>query len=217
MLTYVSGLGPTLAKNIVAFRKENGSFNNITDLKNVPRMGSKAFEQSAGFLRIRNGINPLDNTGVHPERYNLVNRMAKDTHTNIDQLISNSALRKNISLEKYVDAEVGLPTITDILSELEKPGLDIRGAAKTFEFSEGVNSIQDVKPGMMISGIINNVTKFGAFVDIGIKEAGLIHVSQLADQFVKDPLDIVKLNQEVLARVLEVDVSRKRISLSLKK
>ncbi len=216
LLTFVSGLGPALAKNIVAFRKENGSFEKIQTLKKVPRMGAKAYEQSAGFLRIRDAKNPLDNTAVHPERYPLVKQMAKDLSTSIDQLIADPSLSKKLQLQKYISHDVGLPTIKDILSELEKPGLDIRGAAKAFEFSAGINSIEDVKTGMYIKGIINNITKFGAFVDLGIKESGLIHISQMADKFVKDPLDVVKLNQEVQARVIEVDVSRKRISLSLK-
>ena len=216
VLTYISGLGPTLAKNIVEYRLEHGSFESIEQLKNVPRMGEKAFEQSAGFLRIRDGKNPLDNTGVHPERYTLVKQMAKDLLTDIPSLIQNVELRKSIQPNKYINAEVGLPTIVDILEELAKPGLDIRGAAKTFEFTPGVNSIEDLRVGMMVNGIINNVTKFGAFVDIGIKATGLIHISQLADRFVKDPLDVVKLNQEVNAKVIEVDTNRKRISLSLK-
>lgn len=216
LLTFVSGLGPSLAKNIVAFRKENGAFEKIQTLKKVPRMGAKAFEQSAGFLRIRKAKNPLDNTGVHPERYPLVKQMAKDLNASIDQLIADPSLGENLQLQKYITHEVGLPTIKDILSELEKPGLDIRGAAKAFEFSAGINSIDDVKIGMRVKGIINNITKFGAFVDIGIKESGLIHISQIADRFVKDPLDVVKLNQEVEAKVIEVDKSRKRISLSLK-
>ncbi|MFT7588416.1 MAG: hypothetical protein ACI959_000624 [Limisphaerales bacterium] len=216
VLTYISGLGTTLAKNIVQYRTENGSFTKIETLKKVPRMGAKAFEQSAGFLRIRNGKNPLDNTGVHPERYNLVKAMAKDQKRTIEELLANENLIKSIEARNYIDSEVGLPTIKDILKELAKPGLDIRGAAKTFDFTEGLNSINDLREGMMVNGIINNVTKFGAFVDIGIKESGLIHVSQLSNTFVKDPMDVVKLNQEVNARVMEVDIKRGRISLSLK-
>jgi uncharacterized protein len=216
VLRYVSGLSPALAKNIVAFRNEQGSFTNIKSLHKVPRMGAKAFEQSAGFLRIWNGEHPLDNTGVHPERYELVAKMAKDIGATIPDLIEQPELRALIQPKKYITDEVGLPTIQDILHELEKPGLDIRGAAKTFDFTEGINSIADVRVGMMVKGIINNVTKFGAFVDLGIKEAGLIHVSQLANRFVSDPLEVVKLNQEVNAKVIEVDIARKRIALSLK-
>lgn len=216
VLTYISGLGPTSAKNIVQYRSENGSFEKINTLKKVPRMGAKAFEQCAGFLRIKNGGNPLDNTGVHPERYDLVHQMAKDMDTDIDTLIRDAQIRKSIQPKKYISQDVGLPTIKDILNELAKPGLDIRGAAKTFEFTPGIEDINDIKEGMMVNGIINNITKFGAFVDIGIKDSGLIHISQMANRFVKDPLDVVKLNQEVVAKVIEVDVKRKRISLSLK-
>jgi len=177
-------------------------------------MGAKSFEQCAGFLRIRQGDNPLDNTAVHPERYALVKKMAKGQ--NIEQLISNKQSILEIDKKQYVTEEVGLPTINDIINELLKPGLDIRGSAKSFEFTPGIETIEDVKEGMRVNGVINNITNFGAFVDIGIKEAGLIHVSQMSDSFVKDPMQVVKLNQEVNARVIEVDVKRKRISLSLK-
>ncbi|MEE9373890.1 MAG: Tex family protein [Saprospiraceae bacterium] len=217
VLTYISGLGPTLAKNIVEYRSENGSFKTIESLKKVPRMGAKAFEQSAGFLRIRNGKNILDNTGVHPERYPLVRSMTQSLKSDVKTFLSDPSLREKIILKDFESDQVGMPTLKDIIEEMGKTGLDIRGSAKAFEFTDGVNSISDVKEGMMINGIINNVTKFGAFVDIGIKESGLIHVSQMADTFVKDPLQVVKLNQEVVARVIEVDVGRKRISLSLKK
>jgi uncharacterized protein len=216
VLRYVSGLSAALAKNIVTFRTEQGSFTNLKTLQKVPRMGAKAFEQSAGFLRIRNGENPLDNTGVHPERYDLVNKMAKDIGATIPDLIAQPALRALIHPKNYISDEVGLPTIQDIVRELEKPGLDIRGAAKTFDFTAGIDSINDIKVGMMVKGIVNNVTKFGAFVDLGIKEAGLIHVSQIANRFVQDPLEVVKLNQEVNAKVIAVDLARKRIVLSLK-
>ncbi len=215
VLTYISGLGPTLAKNIVEYRAENGSFEKIETLKKVPRMGAKAFEQSAGFLRIKKGKNPLDDTGVHPERYALVKTMSKNLKADIKTLISDPTLRKEIILNDYVSNEVGIPTLQDIMEELDRPGLDIRGSAKAFEFTAGINTITDVREGMMVNGIINNVTKFGAFVDIGIKEAGLIHVSKMSNTFVKDPLRIVKLNQEVTARVIDVDPNRKRISLSL--
>ena len=216
VLTFISGLGPTIASNIVKYREENGSFIKIETLKKVPRMGAKAYEQSAGFLRIRNGKNPLDNTGVHPERYKLVNKMAKDIGVKLESLISEKQKRNELSPNRYIADDVGLPTINDILEELAKPGIDIRGKAKTFEFTSGINSIADVKTGMKVNGVINNVTKFGAFVDIGIKESGLIHISQMADKFISDPLDVVKLNQKVYATVIEVDESRKRISLSLK-
>lgn len=216
VLTFISGLGPTIASNIVKYREENGSFIKIETLKKVPRMGAKAYEQSAGFLRIRNGKNPLDNTGVHPERYKLVNKMAKDIGVKLESLISEKQKRNELSPSRYITDDVGLPTINDILEELAKPGIDIRGKAKTFEFTSGINSIADVKTGMKVNGVINNVTKFGAFVDIGIKESGLIHISQMADKFISDPLDVVKLNQKVYATVIEVDESRKRISLSLK-
>ena len=216
VLTFISGLGPTIAKNIVAYRDEHGSFKKIESLKKVPRMGAKAYEQSAGFLRIRDGKNPLDNTGVHPERYKLVNKMSKDLGVKIQTMIIDGQKRKEIKAAEYIDATIGLPTINDILKELSKPGIDIRGKAQTFEFTDGINSISDVRVGMKINGIINNVTKFGAFVDIGIKESGLIHISQMADKFISDPLDVVKLNQKVYATVIEVDEGRKRISLSLK-
>ncbi len=216
VLQYVSGLGPVLAKNIVAYRSEQGSFKKIIHLKKVPRMGPKAFEQSAGFLRIRNGDDPLDNTGVHPERYALVKQIAKDLQLDVTKMIANKEAYSGIQFSKYVTKDVGLPTLKDIVKELDKPGLDIRGKAAAFEFTAGVRTIEDIRPGMFVKGIINNITKFGAFVDIGIKEAGLIHVSQMANRFVKDPMEIVKLNQEVSAKVIEVDIARKRISLSLK-
>jgi len=216
VLTYISGLGPVLAKNIVNYRAENGSFDKIHTLKKVPRMGAKAFEQCAGFLRIRDGVNPLDNTGVHPERYALVKTMAKDEKCDIATLIKDHSIRKELNLRSYVNDEVGMPTLTDIMDELDKPGLDIRGSAKAFEFTPGLQSISDIRVGMMVKGIINNITKFGAFVDIGIKEAGLIHISQMSNSFVKDPMKVVRINQEVNARVIDVDMGRKRISLSLK-
>ena len=216
LLTYVSGLGPTLAKNIIEYRSENGSFNKRSELKKVPRMGEKAFEQCAGFLRVKNSKNPLDNTAVHPESYPIAEKMAKDLNATIKELIENGDLRKQINLKNYVTETTGLPTLTDIVKELAKPGLDPRGEAKTFSFAEGVNTIGDIEPGMVLSGIVTNVTKFGAFVDIGIKEGGLVHISQLSDTFVKDPADVVKLQQEVRVKVMEVDAQRGRISLSMK-
>jgi protein Tex len=216
LLTYVSGLGPTLAKNIIEYRSENGSFNKRSELKKVPRMGDKAFEQCAGFLRVKNSKNPLDNTAVHPESYPIAEKMAKDLNATIKELIENGELRKQINLKNYVTETTGLPTLNDIVKELAKPGLDPRGEAKTFSFKEGVNTIGDIEPGMVLPGIVTNVTKFGAFVDIGIKEGGLVHISQLSDTFVKDPADVVKLQQEVRVKVMEVDAQRGRISLSMK-
>lgn len=216
LLTYVSGLGPTLAQNIVEFRTQNGPFNSRLDLKKVPRLGDKAFEQAAGFLRIRNAKNPLDNTAVHPERYSLVEQMAKDHGCTVQELIAKSEMRKKIDLKKYVTAEAGLPTLQDILKELEKPGLDPRGEAKAFEFSKSINSIEDLQVGMVLQGIVTNITNFGAFVDIGVKQDGLVHISQLSDRFVSNPSEVVSLTQEVTVRVLEVDVPRKRINLSMK-
>ncbi len=216
LLTYVSGLGPTLAKNIVSFRSEQGSFKKRSELKKVPRMGAKAFEQCAGFLRVRNSKNPLDNTSVHPESYPIVQKMAKDLNASITELIAQPTLQKQINLKSYVTDTVGIPTLNDILKELAKPGLDPRGEAKTFSFDESVKTIEDVQPGMVLPGIVTNITKFGAFVDIGIKEGGLVHISQIADKFVKDPADVVKLQQEVRVRVMEVDTKRGRVSLSMK-
>ena len=216
LLTYVSGLGPTLAKNIVIYREKEGAFKSRTDLKKVPRLGAKAFEQCAGFLRIRNAKNPLDNTAVHPERYALVKQMAKDLGTNIDELIEKSELRKSIKLPQYINKEVGLPTLQDILAELARPGLDPRGAARTFSFDPNIKTINDLKIGMRVPGLITNVTNFGAFVDIGVKQDGLVHISQLADTFVKNPADHVKLNQQVMVRITDIDLKRNRIQLSMK-
>ncbi|MEM6379033.1 MAG: Tex family protein [Bacteroidota bacterium] len=215
LLTYVSGLGPTLAQNIVDFRAENGPFNQRKTLMKVPRMGAKAYEQAAGFLRIRAAKNPLDNTAVHPESYHIVELMAKDLQCSVQELIEDSRLHKQIKLQRYVTDQVGLPTLKDILKELEKPGLDPRGKAKTFEFAP-IKSISDLSTGMIVPGIVNNITNFGAFVDIGIKESGLVHISQLANRFVKNPNDVVKLNQKVMVKVMEVDIARKRIQLSMK-
>jgi len=216
LLTYVSGLGPTLAQNIVDYRSENGQFKQRKQLLKVARMGDKAYEQAAGFLRIRNGKHPLDNTAVHPERYKLVEQMAKDLETNLSGLLTDRQVRQKIDLKKYISDEVGLPTLKDIMGELEKPGLDPRGAAKAIEFSKAIQTIEDLKEGMVVTGVINNVTNFGAFVDIGIKESGLVHISQLANHFVKNPADVVKLGQQVEARVMGVDLERKRVQLSMK-
>lgn len=215
LLTYVSGLGPVLAQNIVTFRAENGPFRRRADLKKVARLGDKAYEQCAGFLRIREAENPLDNTAVHPERYDLVTQMAKDLNCTVKDLISTRELRQKIDLKRYVKSDVGLPTLQDIMKELEKPGLDPRGAAKPFEFGN-VRSIEDLSVGMVLPGIVNNITAFGAFVDIGIKDSGLVHVSQMADKFIKNPSEVVSLNQQVMVRVVEVDMQRKRVALSMK-
>lgn len=215
LLTYVSGLGPTLAQNIVQYRSQEGPFDSRKKLLKVPRMGEKAFEQSAGFLRIRDAKNPLDNTAVHPESYHIVEQMAKDLNTSVEELIKNPFLRKQINLQKYVSQTVGLPTLKDILKELEKPGLDPRGKAKTFEFAN-IKSIEDLYQGMVVPGIVNNITNFGAFVDIGIKESGLVHISQMANRFIKNPNEVVQLNQKVMVKVMEVDLARKRIQLSMK-
>ncbi|PIE57290.1 MAG: hypothetical protein CSA33_09145 [Desulfobulbus propionicus] len=217
LLTYVSGLGPGLAANIVAYRKENGSFLSRKQLLKVPRLGAKAFEQCAGFLRVRGGKNPLDNSAVHPERYSVVDQMARDLGCTVAELIQNSGLRKQIDVQKYVSDTVGLPTLTDILKELDKPGRDPRTTFTAFSFAEGITALTDLEPGMLLPGIVTNVTNFGAFVDIGVHQDGLVHISQLADRFVRDPNEIVSVRQHVQVRVVEVDIPRKRIGLSMKK
>ncbi len=216
LLSYISGLGPTLAQNIVKYRTENGPFKARKELKKVPRMGEKAFEQSAGFLRIRQGEHPLDNTAVHPESYPIVEKMAKDLGCSVDELIKQSIIRKQIKVNQYVTEKVGIPTLNDIIKELNKPGLDPRGEAKAFSFADGIHSINDLKTDMVLQGIVNNITNFGAFVDIGIKESGLVHVSQMANRFIKNPAEVVKLNQEVTVRIVEIDYARKRVQLSMK-
>lgn len=216
LLTYVSGLGPVLAKNIVDYRTANGPFRSRRELLKVPRMGAKAFEQCAGFLRIPHAENPLDNSAVHPESYPIVERMAADLHCSVSDLIANRELRSRISPEKYVTDTVGLPTLTDILQELEKPGRDPRQKIQVFEFDKNVRTIDDVQEGMELPGIVTNITNFGCFVDLGIKEKGLIHVSQLADRFVSDPTTVVSLHQHVRVRVIGVDRERKRIALTMK-
>lgn len=215
LLTYVSGLGPSLAQNIVNYRTENGAFKSRSQIKKVARLGEKAFEQCAGFLRIRESENPLDNSAVHPESYPIVERMAKDLGVKIVDLIQNKPLRQQIKLEKYVSEKVGLPTLTDILKELDKPGLDPRGEAKAFSFGN-VHKIEDLKVGMVLPGIVTNITAFGAFVDIGVKQDGLVHISQMSNRFIKNPNEAVKLRQEVDVKVMEVDAGRKRITLSMK-
>lgn len=216
LLTYVSGLGPVLAKNIVDYRTANGPFRSRRELLKVPRMGAKAFEQCAGFLRIPHAENPLDNSAVHPESYPIVERMAADLHCSVSDLIANQELRSRISPEKYVTDTVGLPTLTDILQELEKPGRDPRQKIQVFEFDKNVRTIDDVQEGMELPGIVTNITNFGCFVDLGIKEKGLIHVSQLADRFVSDPTTVVSIHQHVRVRVIGVDRERKRIALTMK-
>ena len=216
LLTYVSGLGPVLAKNIVDYRTANGPFRSRRELLKVPRMGAKAFEQCAGFLRIPHAENPLDNSAVHPESYPIVERMAADLHCSVSDLIANRELRSRISPEKYVTDTVGLPTLTDILQELEKPGRDPRQKIQVFEFDKNVRTIDDVQEGMELPGIVTNITNFGCFVDLGIKEKGLIHVSQLADRYVSDPTTVVSIHQHVRVRVIGVDRERKRIALTMK-
>ncbi|GAB1462601.1 Tex family protein [Pedobacter sp.] len=216
LLSYVSGLGDSLAQNIVNYRTANGAFKNRANLKKVPRLGDKAFEQAAGFLRIRNAEQPLDSSGVHPERYDLVKQMAKDLGVSVAELMKNTELQKQINLQKYVNTEVGLPTLQDILKELAKPGRDPREQFEAFSFADGVNSIEDLKKGMKLKGIVTNITNFGAFVDIGVHQDGLVHTSQLANRFVANPNEVVKVSQVVQVTVTDVDVERKRISLSMK-
>ncbi|MDX1939207.1 MAG: Tex family protein [Saprospiraceae bacterium] len=216
LLQYVSGIGPKMAENIILYRKENGTFQSRKDLMQVKGLGAKAFEQSAGFLRIPNAANPLDNSAVHPESYHIVNKMAKDVNESVEALIKNNATRQQIDIKKYVTEKVGLPTLQDILKELAKPGLDPRGEAEIFAFEESVKEITDLKTGMWLPGIVTNLAKFGAFVDIGIKENGLVHISQITNRFIKDPAEVLKLGQKVTVRIVEVDIERKRVQLSMK-
>jgi protein Tex len=216
LLAYVSGLGVQLARNIVAYRDENGAFRSRKELKKVPRLGPKAFEQAGGFLRIRSGKDPLDASAVHPEAYHIVETMVRDLGCTVSDLMLDESLRKRIDPRRYVTDSIGLPTLTDILAELAKPGRDPRETFEAFSFAPGIETIEDVKPGMKLPGIVTNVTAFGAFVDIGVHRGGLVHVSELSDRFVKDPHDVVRVQQKVLVTVLEVDIERNRISLSLK-
>jgi protein Tex len=216
LLTYVSGLGPQLAKAIMGYRNEHGPFSSRTELRKVPRLGPKAFEQAAGFLRIRGAENPLDTSAVHPESYPIVEAMARDLGCSVNDLMRTEGLRKQIDLKRYMTETVGLPTLNDILSELAKPGRDPREQFETFAFSEGVGKIEDVRPGMKLPGIVTNITAFGVFVDIGVHQDGLVHISALSNRFVKNPNEVVKVHQKVMVTVLEVDVERKRISLSMK-
>ena len=216
LLTYISGLGPTLAKNIVDYRRDNGAFTSRAQLKKVPRLGPAAFEQCAGFLRVDGAKNPLDNSAVHPERYTVVESMAKDMGCSVGQLIGNNEKIRQIPLAKYVTAEVGMPTLNDIVAELEKPGRDPREDLEEFAFDERVHTVADLVPGMLLPGIVTNITKFGAFVDVGVHQDGLVHVSQLANRYVADPAEVVKLHQHVQVKVVEVDTRRNRISLTMK-
>jgi uncharacterized protein len=215
LLTYVSGLGPQLAQNIVDYRAENGPFKSRAELMKVKRMGAKAFEQSAGFLRIRNAENPLDSSAVHPESYHVVERMSNDLSCEVRELMTSESKRKEIKLEKYITQSVGLPTLKDIMEELSKPGRDPRSKIKEFTFAD-IHSMEDLTPGMVVPGIVTNVTKFGAFVDIGIKQDGLVHISNMSNSYVSDPSKVVKLHQQVMVKVLDVDIERKRIQLSMK-
>jgi uncharacterized protein len=216
LLMYVSGLGPSLAQNIVDYRAKNGAFKSRTDLLKVPRLGEKAYEQAAGFLRIADADNPLDNSAVHPESYSVVESMAKDLNCSISDLINDKTWRSKIQPEKYVTETVGMPTLMDIMAELDKPGRDPRHGIKVLEFDENIRKITDLKEGLILPGVVNNITKFGCFVDIGIKEMGLVHISELAERFVADPTEIVAMHQHVKVKVLSVDIDRKRVQLSMK-
>jgi uncharacterized protein len=215
LLSYVSGIGEKLAENIVQYRSENGPFDDRKQLKKVPRLGEKAFQQGAAFIRIKDGKNPLDNSAVHPEAYPIVEKMAKDLKLSVQELIGNKEKTALIKAENYTTPEIGILTLKDIIKELEKPGLDPRKSAKIFEFDPNVKSIKDLKSGMILPGIVNNITNFGCFVDIGIKESGLVHISQLKAGFVSDVNEVVKLHQHVEVKVTEVDEDRKRIQLTM--
>jgi uncharacterized protein len=216
LLTYASGLGPQIAENIVNHRNGNGPFKSRAALKKVPRLGDKAFEQAAGFLRIGNAANPLDMSAVHPERYQTVEQMANDAGCSVKDLMNSVELRKKINLHDYVEGDLGLPTLKDIMDELARPGRDPREQFEAIAFAEGVNEMKDLKLGMSLPGVVTNITKFGAFVDVGVHQDGLVHISHLSNSFVSDPAQVVKLGQKVQVKVLEVDVARKRISLSMK-
>ena len=216
LLTYISGLGPVLAQNIVQYRAENGPFDNRKELKKVPRLGEKAFEQCAGFLRIPNGSNPLDNSAVHPESYPVVEKMAADLHCTVGELMKRKELKQQIRLEKYQTDQIGMPTLQDIMKELDKPGRDPRSEIQEFSFNPDIHTIDDLREGMVLPGIVTNITNFGCFVDVGIKENGLVHISELADRFVSNPADVVSIHQHVQVRVLSIDITRKRVQLSMK-
>lgn len=216
LLTYISGLGPVLAQNIVQYRAENGPFDSRKDLKKVPRLGEKAFEQCAGFLRIPNGSNPMDNSAVHPESYPVVEKMAADLHCTVGELMKRKELKQQIRLEKYQTDQIGMPTLQDIMKELDKPGRDPRSEIQEFSFNPDIHTIDDLQEGMILPGIVTNITNFGCFVDVGIKENGLVHISELADRFVSNPADVVSIHQHVQVRVLSIDTTRKRVQLSMK-
>jgi uncharacterized protein len=216
LLTYVSGLSATVAKNIVEYRTKNGSFKTREELKKVSMLGPKAFEQCAGFLRIPGAVYPLDNSAVHPESYHIVEAMSAKTAATLQELIQHEEIRKKVHVKDFISGNIGQFTVEDILKELEKPGRDPRAPIEEFRFADGVSTIGDLKPGMKVPGIVTNITNFGAFVDVGVKQDGLVHISHLSNRFVKDPNEAVKLNQKVMVTVLEVDVSRKRVSLSMK-
>jgi len=216
LLTYVSGLGPVLAKNIIEARNKNGAFTSRDDLKKVPRFGEKAFEQAAGFLRIQNSENPLDASAVHPESYGIVTRMASSVGCNISELMANEELRKKIDLKIFITDKIGMPTLTDIMNELAKPGRDPRKKFDLFEFDKNVHEMKDLSEGMELPGIVTNITAFGAFVDIGVHQDGLVHISQMANRFISNPNEVVTLNQKVKVKVVQVDIERKRIQLSMK-
>jgi uncharacterized protein len=216
LLTYISGLGPTLAQNIVDYRTQNGPFKSRNELKKVSRLGEKAFEQCAGFLRIPDSPNPLDNSAVHPESYHIVESMANDLNCKITDLITNKELKKKLNLEKYTNETTGMPTLLDIIEELDKPGRDPRQIIKVFEFDKNVKTINDLREGMVLPGIVSNITNFGCFVDIGIKEKGLVHISEMANRFISDPTEIVSIHQHIKVKVLSIDTERKRVQLTMK-
>ena len=216
LLARISGLNTTLAQNIVAYRDANGAFKSRSELKKVPRLGDKTFEQAAGFLRVMNGDNPLDASAVHPETYPLVQRIAQDTGRDIRSLIGDSSFLRSLDPKRFTDESFGLPTVTDILKELDKPGRDPRPEFKTAEFQDGVESLKDLQPGMILEGVVTNVTNFGAFVDIGVHQDGLVHISALSEKFVKDPYEVVKAGDIVKVKVMEVDIPRNRVGLSMR-
>ena len=216
LLAYISGLGPALAQNIVDYRAAHGPFQTRKELMNVPRMWEKTFEQSAGFLRIQGGANPLDNSAVHPESYPVVEAMAQDLECSVEELIANKALKKKLKLGKYISGKTGMPTLADIMEELDKPGRDPRQNIQLFSFDPAVKSIGDLKEGLVLPGIVTNITNFGCFVDIGIKENGLVHISEMSERFISDPTQAVALHQHVRVKVLRVDPARKRVHLSMK-
>jgi uncharacterized protein len=216
ILTYISGLGPALAQNIVNYRSEHGAFPNRKALLKVPKMGAKTFEQAAGFLRVTNSDNPLDNSAVHPESYAIVERMAKDLHCTVTDLMQQSELRKQINLQRYVTDQVGIPTLTDILHELEKPSRDPRTQIEEFHFEDSVHTIEDLQVGMVLPGIITNIANFGAFCDVGVHKDGLIHISEMANRRISSPSEVVSLHQHVRVKVIDIDRARGRIQLSLK-